>query len=268
MTQPIEYDTTTFSLELFLKGATDQFDLLVIIPLKLFCIDFSITNYFVMSLLSLLCLFSITFLPLKKSGNEKEKFIYPQEWSKLVEILIETTSSLTVETIKTNNKKFYLPVILVVFIFIVFNNILGLIPYSFTGTSHMFVTLYLSLSIFLGINIILAHKHKEKSFSLFIPANSDTLLALLLVPIELVSYVVRPISLGVRLFVNIMSGHTLIKVIIGFSWTILLVKGFTSIFLLIPMIVLTILFFLEFSVALIQAYVFTILSCIYIQDIN
>jgi ATP synthase subunit 6 len=105
-----------------------------------------------------------------------------------------------------------------------------------------------------------------KTFSLFLPANTSFFLALLLVPIEFISYIAKPISLGVRLFINLMAGHSLLKVIIGFSWSMLLLENLTSIGLILPMIILVILFGLELGVALIQTYVFIILTCIYIQD--
>jgi len=102
--------------------------------------------------------------------------------------------------------------------------------------------------------------------SLFIPSNTSFGLALLLVPIEFVSYIFKPISLGVRLFANLMAGHTLLKVIVGFSWSMLLLENFLSFFHLVPLIILVILMGLELGVAIIQAYVFTILTCIYLND--
>lgn len=102
--------------------------------------------------------------------------------------------------------------------------------------------------------------------SLFLPANTSFGLALLLVPIEFVSYIFKPISLGVRLFANLMAGHTLLKVIVGFSWTMVLLENFMSYFHVIPLLLIVILFGLELGVALIQAYVFTILACIYLND--
>ena len=102
--------------------------------------------------------------------------------------------------------------------------------------------------------------------SLFLPANTSFLLALILVPIEFISYVAKPISLGVRLFINLMAGHTLLKVIVGFSWSILLIEDTLSIIQIVPLIILIILMGLELAVAVIQAYVFTILTCIYLND--
>jgi F-type H+-transporting ATPase subunit a len=103
---------------------------------------------------------------------------------------------------------------------------------------------------------------------LFFPANTSIYLAIVLVPIELISYLAKPISLGVRLFINLMAGHTLLKVIIGFSLELLNIESFSSFYLVLPMFTLLILFFLELAVALIQTYVFITLTCIYIQDGN
>ena len=146
------------------------------------------------------------------------------------------------------------------------SNLIGLIPYSFTTTSHLIVTFTLSFSIFIGINIICIQRHKFHMMSLFIPSNTSFGLALLLVPIELISYIFRPISLGVRLFANLMAGHTLLKVIVGFSWSMLLLEDLLAVFHVLPLLILVVLMGLELGVALIQAYVFTILTCIYLND--
>ena len=141
-----------------------------------------------------------------------------------------------------------------------------MVPYSFTVTSHLIITFTLSFSIFIGINIICINIYKSEMLSLFIPSNTSFGLALLLVPIEFVSYIFKPISLGVRLFANLMAGHTLLKVIVGFAWSMLLLENFLSFFHLVPLLILVILMGLELGVAIIQAYVFTILTCIYLND--
>lgn len=197
----------------------------------------------------------------------QQSFFYfsPNSWQKLIESVLELPSQLVSDIILTNNER-YFPVISTLFMFILFSNLIGLVPYTFTATSHLFVTFTLSFSVFIGINIVTFQKYKLKIFSLFLPANTTFALALLLVPIEFVSYIAKPVSLGVRLFINLMAGHTLLKVIIGFSWSILLVEKWASIGLLVPMITLVVLFGLELGVALIQTYVFIVLTCIFIQD--
>merc|ERR1712228_1155852 len=117
-----------------------------------------------------------------------------------------------------------------------------------------------------GVNIICIKLHRIHMLSLFIPSNTSFGLALLLVPIEFVSYIFKPISLGVRLFANLMAGHTLLKVIVGFSWSMLLLENILSIVHVVPLLILVVLMGLELAVAFIQAYVFTILTCIYLND--
>jgi ATP synthase subunit 6 len=197
--------------------------------------------------------------------QETSFFFIPSIWQTLVEIFYETSLHLLFDNINKDGEK-YFPFISVIFTFVLFSNLIGLIPYSFTATSHLIVTFTLSFSIFIGINIICIQKHKFHMLSLFIPANTAFGLALLLVPIELLSYVFKPISLGVRLFANLMAGHTLLKVIVGFSWSMLLLEDFLAIFHIVPLLILILLMGLELGVALIQAYVFTILTCIYLND--
>ena len=119
----------------------------------------------------------------------------------LVEGLYEASSQLLFDNINKDGEK-YFPFISVIFTFVLFSNLIGLVPYSFTTTSHLIVTFTLSFSIFIGINIICIQKHKFYMLSLFIPSNTSFGLALLLVPIELLSYIFKPISLGVQLFIN------------------------------------------------------------------
>ena len=114
-------------------------------------------------------------------------------------------------------KNNYLSLILVLFNFILFSNLIGLIPYSFTTTSHFILTFILSFSMFIGINVNVVKKYKMKTFSLLLPSNTTIFLAPLLVPIEFISYIAKPISLGVRIFINLMAGHSLLKVIVSFS---------------------------------------------------
>lgn len=181
------------------------------------------------------------------------------------EMVYETVSQLVYDNLNLEGEK-YLPYIFTLFIFILFNNLIGLLPYSFTVTSHLIVTFTLSLSIFIGVIIVGFQRHKIQMLSIFLPANTSFFLALLLVPIELISYIFKPISLGVRLFANLMAGHTLLKVIVGFSWSVLMLEDVLSIFHIVPLLILILLVGLELGVALIQAYVFIVLTCIYLND--
>lgn len=256
-----------FKTHIMLYAPLEQFQILSLIPLKIFSFDFSITNFLLINLLALISFRSFIYFNgfNKNYLQETSPYFTPNSWQIAIESVSEITAQLISDIIATDNEK-YFPIISVLFNFILFSNLIGLIPYSFTVTSHLIVTFTLSFSVFIGINIITFQKYKMKTFSLFLPANTNFLLALLLVPIEFISYIAKPISLGVRLFINLMAGHSLLKVIVGFSWSMLLLENFTSIGLILPMIILVILFGLELGVALIQTYVFIILTCIYIQD--
>ena len=196
----------------------EQFQIILLYSIKLFCFDFSITNLALVNFLVLVCFSIVIILFSSSSNNPKEAsfFFIPSTWQVLIEIFYEVSSQLLFDNINKNGER-YFPFVSVVFTFVLFSNLIGLIPYSFTSTSHLIVTFSLSLSIFIGINIICIQKHKFYMLSLFIPPNTSFGLALLLVPIELLSYIFKPISLGVRLFANLMAGHTLLKVIVGFS---------------------------------------------------
>jgi ATP synthase subunit 6 len=239
----------------------EQFQIISLIPLHIIFLDFSFTNLLLISLLTLFIFTSLVYFSSKKDSF----FFIPHIWQSLLEIINETVSSLLYDNINEKGEK-YFPFITVIFLFIVLVNLIGLVPYSFTVTSHLIITVTMSFAIFIGINIIGIKIHKQNMLSLFLPSNTSFGLALLLVPIEFVSYIFKPISLGVRLFANLMAGHTLLKVIIGFSWSMLLLENVISFFHVVPLLVIVVLFSLELGVALIQAYVFTILTCIYLND--
>jgi ATP synthase subunit 6 len=205
-------------LKIMLYTPLEQFQIISLFSIKLFCFDFSITNLVLVNFL-VLVFFSVIVLFFSSNLNhlkETSFFFIPSTWQVLVETLYEASLQLLFDNINKDGEK-YFPFISVIFTFVLFSNLIGLIPYSFTTTSHLIITFTLSFSIFVGINIICIQKHKFHMLSLFIPSNTSFGLALLLVPIELLSYIFKPISLGVRLFANLMAGHTLLKVIVGFS---------------------------------------------------
>lgn len=252
-----------------LKAPLEQFEILSLFSINILNFDFSITNFLLINLLALTIFFSIIYFNNSAIQDnypqESAVFFNPNSWQKTVEGISEASAQLISDIITADNEK-YVPMIFVVFNFILFSNLIGLIPYTFTATSHVIVTFTLSFSIFIGITLMTFQKYKMQAFSLFLPANSSFFLALVLVPIEFISYIARPVSLGMRLFINLMAGHSLLKVIIGFAWSMLLLENMTSFGLILPMVIIVILFGLELGVALIQTYVFVILTCIYIQD--
>jgi len=195
-----------------------------------------------------------------KSGN-----LIPTNSQSIMEMLYEFVINLVNEQIGPRGRK-YFPLIFAIFTFLLCNNIIGMIPYSFTTTSHFVVTFSLSISAFIAVTILGFQIHGMHYWSYLFPPGAPMILAPFLVVIELVSYCFRPLSLGVRLFANMMSGHTLIHILSSFSWSMLSLGGLLKLAAFIPFAVVFALMFLEVSVAFLQAYVFTILVCIYIND--
>ena len=252
-----------------LFSPVEQFLILPIIPL--FFNMLSINNVFFLLSISILFLI-LSFLILNKNSDPINDifsglYILPTNYQVIFECIMKGVINLINDNISSKNSQLFFPIVISIFLFLVSSNIFGLIPYSYTITSHLIVTFALSLFLFIGINIICIKKHKLNFFSLFIPSGTSTTLAFLLVPIEFISYTFKPISLSIRLFANMMAGHTLLKVIAGFSFTLVLLGNVIfAIIHLLPVIILIPLFFLESAVALIQSFVFTVLICIYIND--
>jgi ATP synthase subunit 6 len=247
---------------MFVTTPLEQFQIIPVCLFRIGFLDFSISNGTIIICFGLFFFVSLIYMACNLDGN---LHIVPSRWQFLFEILYETVLGMLVDNIGKRGQN-YFPFIFSVFLFVLIANVIGLVPYSFTVTSHLILTFSLALTTFVGINIICVREHGFHVFSLFLPPGSSLGLAFLLVPIELVSYIFRPISLSVRLFANMMAGHTLLKVIAGFSWSMLLGTGVIFLAHIIPLVVLVILMGLELAVACIQAYVFTILSCIYLND--
>lgn len=253
--------------KMLILSPLEQFQILSLITIKIFGFDFSITNALLVNLLALLCFSGTVYMFSSNDNcfNTPSFFFIPNPWQVIFESVYEVVSQLVFDLVSTGSEK-YFPFLTIIFSFILFNNLIGLVPYSFTITSHLIITFTLSFSIFIGLNIICYQRHGLHMFSLFLPANTTFFLALLLVPIEFVSYVAKPISLGVRLFINLMAGHSLLKVIVGFAWSMSLMEGISSLSFLLPLLILTLLMGLELGVALIQTYVFITLTCIYLNE--
>jgi ATP synthase subunit 6 len=247
----------------YLSSPLEQFQILPLLPFHLGNIDFSFTNATVLGLIIILLLFTLLICALEVKTFSF--FFIPNRWQSLFEILYKAIVSMVGENVGAKGQEFF-PFVFSLFLFLVFSNLIGLIPYSYTLTSHLIVTLTLAMVVFLSVNILCAREHGWRMFSLFLPAGTSLGLAFLLVPIELISYIFKPVSLAIRLFANMMAGHTLLKVIAGFAWSLMGCSGILFLAHYIPLVVLVPLFGLELGVALIQAYVFTILTCIYLND--
>lgn len=244
----------------------DQFEIVPLIPMNIGNFFFSFTNPSLFMLLTLSFFLLLVHFVTKKGGGN----LVPNAWQSLVELLYDFVLNLVKEQIgglSGNVKQMFFPCILVTFLFLLFCNLQGMIPYSFTVTSHFLITLALSFSIFIGITIVGFQRHGLHFFSFLLPAGVPLPLAPFLVLLELISYCFRALSLGIRLFANMMAGHSLVKILSGFAWTMLCMNEiFYFIGALGPLFIVLALTGLELGVAILQAYVFTILICIYLND--
>lgn len=177
----------------------------------------------------------------------------------LVKSIVKSNTSL-----KRNQ---YFSILFYLFIFILVSNLVGLIPYSFTATSSFVITFFLALSYFIGINIVGIFQQQWHIANLGLPGGVPLLIAPFLILIEIVSYVAKVFSLSIRLFANMMSGHALLKILIGFSWGLLTAGPLYIFIAVLPWIIVTVIMFLEALIAFLQSYVFTILVTIYINDV-
>ena len=238
----------------------EQFTITPMIRIYNDWIDLTITNSTIMLLISVLTILLIT-----SSYNNK---IIVNKWQRFVELTFKAVQDIVVSILPGKSNEKYIPLIMNIFLFILLNNLIGLIPYSFTTTSHMAITLTLSLSIIIGVTFIGFKKHSIGFLKLFIPSGLNKGFIRVLIPliflIELISYLTRIISLSVRLTANMMSGHTLLKIIANFG--LQYTYFYPYIFVLIPLIILIPVVILELGVAIIQAYVFTMLTASYIKD--
>lgn len=198
------------------------------------------------------------------SNNENK--IISNAWSVYQESIYATIHSIVISQINEKKGQVYFPFMYVLFLFILVNNLIGMVPYSFASTSHFVLTFSLSFTIVLGATILGFSKHGLEFFSLFVPAGCPLGLLPLLVLIEFISYLARNVSLGLRLAANILSGHMLLNILSGFTYNIM-TSGFIFFFLgFFPLAFIIAFSGLELGIAFIQAQVFVVLSCSYIKD--
>jgi F-type H+-transporting ATPase subunit a len=192
--------------------------------------------------------------------------IVSNKWSISQESMYATIHSIVINQINARNGQLYFPFIYTLFVFILINNLIGMIPYSFASTSHFILTFALSFTVVLGATILGFQKHGLEFFSLLVPAGCPLGLLPLLVLIEFISYLARNISLGLRLAANILSGHMLLNILAGFTYNIM-TSGIIFFFLgLIPLVFIIAFSGLELGIAFIQAQVFVVLTSSYIKD--
>ncbi|MFC4272264.1 F0F1 ATP synthase subunit A [Sneathiella chungangensis] len=230
-----------------------QFEIKRLIPMDVGGLDVSFTNA------SLFMVIAIAAITLFLTWSMRGRAMVPGRMQSMAEISYEFIANMIKDNVGSDGRK-YFPFIFTLFMFVLFCNLLGMIPYTFTVTSQIIVTFALAAVVFVGVTIIGIIRHGFKFLTFFVPSGVPFVLLIILVPIEIISYFVRPISLSVRLFANMLAGHTLLKVFGGFVVSLGIYLGW------LPLGFIVVLTGLEFLVAFLQAYVFAILSCLYLND--
>nr|YP_740350.1 ATPase subunit 6 [Zea perennis] len=248
------------------ESPLDQFSIHPILDLNIGKYYVSFTNLSLSMLLTLGLVLLLVFVVTKKGGGKS----VPNAFQSLVELIYDFVPNLVNEQIgglSGNVKHKFFPCISVTFTFSLFRNPQGMIPFSFTVTSHFLITLALSFSIFIGITIVGFQRHGLHFFSFLLPAGVPLPLAPFLVLLELISHCFRALSSGIRLFANMMAGHSSVKILSGFAWTMLFLNNiFYFLGDLGPLFIVLALTGLELGVAISQAHVSTISICIYLND--
>lgn len=234
----------------------EQFEIDAILPITVGDLDLSFTNSALWMAIAVACVYGLVML-----GTRHGSMI-PGRLQSLVEMSYEFIAGMVDDNVGRAGRK-YFPFFFTLFMFILFGNMLGLVPGSFTFTSHIIVTFSMALFVVTGVTIIGFAKHGLHFFSFFSPAGVPLAVKPMLIPIEILSYLIRPISLSVRLFVNMMAGHIMLKTFAGF---IIALGSFYVLPGIAPLALTVALTGLELAIAFLQAYVFTVLSCIYLSE--
>jgi F-type H+-transporting ATPase subunit a len=230
----------------------EQFKIEPLIPIHIGGLDVSYTNSALFMTIAVLLVTALLVLGSRRGA------LVPGRWQSVAEMSYEFIAGMIDGTVGTAGRQ-YFPFIFTLFMFILFGNCLGLIPYSFTFTSHIIVTFALAAVVFVGVTVIGFARHGLHFLRLFVPAGVPWVLLILLVPIEVLSYFIRPFTLSIRLFANMLAGHTMLGIFGGLAASIGLLA-------FLPVTAAILLFALELLVAALQAYVFTILTCLYLND--
>jgi F-type H+-transporting ATPase subunit a len=231
----------------------EQFEIKRWVTLDLGVIDASFTNS------SLFMAIAVALITLFLTLSMRGRALVPTRWQSMAELSYEFIGNMIRENVGTEGRR-YFPFIFSLFMFILFCNLLGMVPYTFTVTSHIVVTFSLAIVVFVGVTVIGFARHGLHFLKFFVPSGVPLALLPLLVLIEVLSYLIRPISLSVRLFANMTAGHTMLKVFAGFVVALGVLGGWA------PLAFVVALTALEVGIAILQAYVFTILTCIYLND--
>jgi F-type H+-transporting ATPase subunit a len=236
-----------------MQSPMEQFEIKRLLDLRIGSLDASYTNS------ALWMTIAVVLATLLFVAGMRQRALVPGRVQSMAEVCYEFVAGMVRDNTGSQGKP-YFPFILTLFVFILFCNTLGLIPYSFTPTSHIIVTFAMAAVVFVGVTIIGFAKNGAHFLQLFAPKGVPVYFLIFVVPLEIFSYFVRPFSLSIRLFANMLAGHTMLKVFGGFAVMLGILAGWA------PIVLIFALNALELIIAFLQAYVFTILTCLYLND--
>lgn len=236
-----------------MAGPLEQFNIEPIVPIHIGGLDLSYTNS------ALMMTIAVAAVTLFLLGGVGGRSLVPSRWQSAAEMSYDFIAGMVRDNVGSEGRQ-YFPFVFTLFMFILFGNLIGMIPYGFTFTSHIIVTFGLAILVFVLVTLVGLFRHGLHFFSYFMPSGVPIWMAPIIVPIEVISYLSRPISLSVRLFANMMAGHTMLKVFAGFTVALGVLGGWA------PLLINVALTGFEILVAVLQAYVFTILTCLYLHD--
>ncbi|AMD23032.1 ATP synthase F0 subunit 6 (mitochondrion) [Eremothecium sinecaudum] len=248
---------------MYITSPLDQFEIKDLLGLYSPFIDFSMFNVTTFSLYTMILLFIFT---LFNYSILTDMNIKGSKWLLYQETLHDTLMNMVKGQVTGKFWGNYYPLIYTMFVFIFMTNMISMIPYSFALTSHMIMVVSTSMMIWMGVTIIGFQRHGTHFFSLFVPVGTPLYLVPLLVLIELLSYVARSLSLGLRLSANVLSGHLLLMILSGLLYNFMTINMCTFTVSMIPLLTMLGIVCLEFAITIIQAYVWSILMSTYLKD--
>lgn len=230
----------------------EQFAVTPLVPIEIAGHDVSFTNS------ALFMAAAATIITVLMTRAMEKKAMVPDRWQSVAELAYEFVATMVRDNAGHDGMK-YFPAIFTLFMFVLLGNLMGMLPYSFTFTSHIIVTAAMAVTIFLGVTVLGFVKHGAGYLRMFFPTGAPIFTAPILIPIEIISYLSRPFSLSVRLCANMTAGHIMLKVMGGFVVMM-------SVFGILPFALVVGITVLEIGIAILQAYIFTVLTCIYLHD--
>lgn len=236
-----------------------QFVVQPLIPLNIGGLDASFTNASLWMVVTVVAVTLFTTLGMRSGA------MVPGRIQSVVESFYTFVADMVRDNAGADAMRFF-PFIFTLFMFIFFANMIGMFPYAFTVTSHIAVTFAMAITVFLGVTVTGFILHGPRFLKLFVPTGVPFVVLPIVVAIEVISYFSRPISHSVRLFASMLAGHIMLKVFAGFVLTFLTMGAIGFVGMILPLFMIVALTALEFLVAALQAYVFTILTCMYLHD--